>query len=269
MGDDAEFFGDPHRVALARRSADLWKLLKDNPRFSYYGRPVGLSDPRDDAATILAAMARMQGAGVSQFFPAAEAEGLFAELEGEGLTTDRHEQFLGGQEALQASRALLGRRPLPADLEVVAINADTSRELVARVAELCQSCDVSPLPGAAMRGGVRPGVCLAALDRKGEPVATGASFMSHHPESPRAAHAFWGMLATRSDRRGEGIALLLGAMAIDHMWRNHGARSFITGVRAGNASSRALCEKLGVLPTQWIYAWCMDPSILGGQPVTK
>lgn len=269
MTDDAEFFGDTRRMALARRSADLWKLLRDNPRFSYYGRPVALSDPREDTATILSAMARLQGAAVSNFFPSENAEELFAELAGQGMATDRHEHFLGGEEALRASLKALESHRLPNDLDIVAIDADTSRDLVARVARLCQSCDVNPIPGAVMRGKERPGICLAALDKAGEPVATGASFMSHHPSSPHATDAFWGMLATRPDRRGERIALLLGARAIVHMWNSHGARGFMTGVRAGNASSRSLCEKLGVMPTRWIYAWCMDPEVFGASPVTK
>jgi hypothetical protein len=37
------------------------------------------------------------------------------------------------------------------------------------------------------------------------------------------------MLATREDRRGQRIALLLGAQAIIHMWEQHGARGFMTG----------------------------------------
>jgi RimJ/RimL family protein N-acetyltransferase len=77
------------------------------------------------------------------------------------------------------------------------------------------------------------------------------------------------MLATREDRRGQRIALLLGAQAIIHMWEHHGARGFMTGVRADNAPSQALCNKLGVGATDWIYAWCMDKELFGGSSVTK
>jgi hypothetical protein len=38
MFTDDEFFGSPDRIALARRSANLWLLLRDNPRYAYYGR---------------------------------------------------------------------------------------------------------------------------------------------------------------------------------------------------------------------------------------
>jgi len=77
------------------------------------------------------------------------------------------------------------------------------------------------------------------------------------------------MLATRKDRRGERIALLLGAQAIIHMWERHGARGFMTGVRADNPSSQALCNKLGVTASNWIYASCMDKEVFAGQSVTK
>ena len=76
------------------------------------------------------------------------------------------------------------------------------------------------------------------------------------------------MLATRADRRGEKIGLVLGAQAIVHMWERHGARGFMTGVRAENASSQALCAKLGVGPTDWIYAHCIDRGVFGGS-ITK
>jgi Acetyltransferase (GNAT) family len=264
-----EFFGAPDRIALSRRSANLWRLLSDNPRFGYYGRLVALSEPGPDTADILSAMARLQGAAVCYYYPAGDAAALFAELEARGLKTDRHEHFRGGDAALAASREVERDFAFPPDLAIKVIDADTPREFVADVAELCQSCDVMPVPGSIMRGQVRTGICLAAIDRDGRVVATASSYMNHHPASSHATDAFWGMLATRQDRRGERIALLLGAKAIAHMWERHGARGFITGVRANNASSQALCIKLGVTSTNWIYAECMDKELFGGASLTK
>lgn len=269
MFTDDEFFGSPDRIALARRSASLWSLLRDDPRYAYYGRLVALSDPGQDAADILFAMAKLQGAAVSYFYPASTAASLFAQLEERGLGTDRHEHFWGGEAALAASLKAQKDFALPPDLSVFAIDAGTPRELVGEVAELCQSCDVMPVPGSIMRGQTRNGICLVAADHDGRPVATASSYMIHHPSSPRAKDAFWGMLATREDRRGERIALILGAQAIVHMWERHGARGFMTGVRADNASSRALCNKLGVDATEWIYASCMDKAMFGESTVTK
>ena len=264
-----ELFGSPERIALSRRSANLWRLLRDDPRFAYYGRLVALSDPGEDTADVLAAMARLQGAAVSYFYPASAAEDLFGKLEERGLGTDRHEHFWGGEAALTASRTALETFSLPADLRVSAIDASTPTELVRAVAELCQSCEVMPVPGSVMRGRSTTGICLVATDQSGRPVATASSYLIHHPASVRATDAFWGMLATSADRRGQKIALLLGARAIIHMWERHGARGFMTGVKADNLSSQALCNRLGVCATSWIYASCMDKEVFGATSITK
>jgi Acetyltransferase (GNAT) family len=269
MVNDDEYVGSPERIALARRSASLWHLLRDNPRYAYYGRLVALSDPGQDTVDILSALAKLQGAAVSYFYPANAAKSLFAQLEARGLATDRHEQFWGGEAALAASRRAQKDFALPPDLTISAIDPGTPRELVREVAELCQSCDVMPVPGSIMRGQGRNGICLVATDRDRRPVATASSYMIHHPSSPRAKDAFWGMLATREDRRGERIALLLGAQAIVHMWEVHGARGFMTGVRADNLSSQALCNKLGVTASDWIYASCIDKGMFAGSSITK
>ncbi len=269
MLNDDEIFGSPDRVLLTRRSASLWSLLQDDPRFAYNGRLVALSDPGPDAVDVLSAMARLQGAAVSYFYPSIDAECLFAQLRERGFATDRHEHYWGGENALASSLKVQQLYALPADLSVSIIDADTPREIVGAVAALCQSCDVMPVPGSIMRGIARKGICLFAADRSGDPVATASAYLIHHPSSRHATDAFWGMLATREDRRGEKIALLLGARAIVHMWEQQGARGFMTGVRADNGSSQALCNKLGVGGTDWIYASCIDRALFGGSSVTK
>jgi RimJ/RimL family protein N-acetyltransferase len=120
-----------------------------------------------------------------------------------------------------------------------------------------------------MRGGVVPGLCLIAQDASGRVVSTASSYRHHHPDSPRADIAHWGMLATREEWRGRKIGLILGAMAIVEMWERFGVRGFMTGIRADNAASQALCNKLGVRATDWVYAQCIDPAVLGGASLTK
>jgi hypothetical protein len=269
MSHDDEYFGSPAKIALMKRSRDLWSLLRDNPRFAYYGRMVALSGPGDDTVALMCALARLQGATICYYCPSDSAAGLFAELESLGLSTDRHEQFWGGEGAYLASQTVEKTTPLPDDLTIVVIDPDTPRKTVAEIAELSQSCDVMPVPGPVMRGQICPGVCLAAVDREGRAVATASSYSPHHSSSPLAKDVFWGMLATRKDRRGERIGLLLGAKAIIHMWERHGARGFRTGVRADNRPSQALCSRLGVQPTNWIYAACIDTEVLGDSSITK
>ncbi len=269
MTDNEEYFGSPERIALAKRSASLWRLLRKDPRYAYYGRLVALSEPGEDAADVLQAMAKLQGAAVAYFYPASAATALFTQLEDRGLVTDRHEHYWGGEEALAASRLALRTYQFPADLTIASLGPDTSPQLVREVADLCQSCDVMPVTGSVMRGQARDGLCLVATDGDGRPVASASSFVLHHPSSPHAKDVFWGMLATREDRRGEKIALLLGAQAIIHMWDRHGARGFMTGVRADNPSSKALCKRLGVAASDWVYASCMDREVFAGQSITK
>jgi hypothetical protein len=269
MADNEEYFGSPERIALARRSASLWRLLRNDRRYAYYGRLVALSDPGEDTADILQALAKLQGAAVAYFYPASAASGLFAQLEERELVIDRHEHYWGGEKALAASHLALQTYPFPADLKITVLGPDASPELVREVAELCQSCEVMPVPGSVMRGQSRDGICLVATDKDGRAVASASSYVLHHPASPRAKDVFWGMLATRNDRRGEKIALLLGAQAIIHMWEHHWARGFMTGVRSDNPSSQALCNKLGVIASDWIYASCMDREVFAGKSITK
>ena len=77
----SELFGNPEHRALLRRGEDVWQLVRGNPRFAYYGTVVSLSDPKDDCADILARLARLQGLGMSFYFPKEHVSGLLSELE--------------------------------------------------------------------------------------------------------------------------------------------------------------------------------------------
>src|SRR5262245_53208069 len=116
MGGDEEYFGSPDRIALARRSTSLWLLLRANPSLPYSGLLVSLSHPAEDSVDILSALAIIQGAALSYFYPANAATSLFAQLEERGLATDRHEHFWGGESALAASQRAQRELALPSDL---------------------------------------------------------------------------------------------------------------------------------------------------------
>jgi len=269
MIDEAELFGTPGQTALMRRGAAARILLGDNPRFSWYGRMTALGDPGGDTAEVLAALARLQGAGVCYFYPEDRAERLFADLAARGFATDRHEHFMGSDTALSAARAALKDAPLPPDLTLAAVGRDTPREVLVAIAELCCECGVMPVPGSVMRGVALDGICLFATDPSGGIAATASCLRMHHPASRWARVAMWGLLATRPDRRGQRIALHLGARAMLHMHDRHGMRAFMTGVKADNASSSAICHRLGVSATGMIYAQCLDETLLGGSSITR
>jgi hypothetical protein len=264
-----EYFGHPTKIALMKRSEALWTLLRVNPRYSYYGRAVALTDPKDDTVELLEALAKVQGVAPCYYFEKSKILDLFDKLTNKGFTTDRHEHFRGAEDAYEASKVILKSHELPNDLTIQKLGPDTKRSIIFSTAELCQSCDVMPLPGRVMRGQTRAGINLVAINLSGDVVGSASSFQLHHSSSPHCLDVFWGALATRPDRRGQKISLILGAQTIVEMWENFGARGFITGVRSDNNSSINLCNKLGVHDTDWVFAQCIYPDLLGTSAVTK
>lgn len=269
MEEPEEVFGSEEQVKLQQRAQRLWTLLQDDPRFSFYGRMVSLSDPGEDPFEQVDALTRLQGATSCQYFDAEAANAFCVRLRSAGINTSRYEQCWGGEASLAASRSLLEDHAMPRDLTVGAVNTSTPGDLVSDIAELSLSCGVMPVPGAAMRAVSRSGICLVATDADGKAVATASSYMSHHPSGRRATDAFWGLLATREDRRGEKIALLLGAQAIIWMWETHGARAFTTAVKADNEPSMALCSKLAVKRSNWAIIGCIDPDNFADASITR
>ncbi len=267
--ESSELFGSPDQVALMCRAEHLWVLLQSNPDYSFYGRMVSLSNPGADAFEKLYALAKAQGATSCQYYPAVDADRFCAELKTAGLGTSRYEQCRGGDETYVASKKLLETNTAPSDLTIITVDSETPRDQVADLANLSLSCGVMPVPGHVMRGKNARGVCLLALDSNGKAVATASSYMSNHSSSSHATDAFWGMLATRDDRRGEKIGPLLGAQAIVSMWENYGARAFNTGIVANNSASMTMCKKLGVIPSGWTFIGCLDPDTFGDSSITK
>lgn len=239
-----EYFGNPGKISMMRRSAALNMPLHDDPRYACYGWAYALSGASANTFELMRALAQLQGVGICKYFPKADAAALFSRLEAEGFTTDRHEHYRGGEAALDASRHILTSTHMPADLTVQWLDDSSPSGLVAAVAGLLQDSEVMPMPGSFLRGNARPGITLVAIDRAGDPVASASSFIVHHRANLHASDVFLGMMATRADRRGEKIALQLAALAIEHMWLNHGARGFITGVRHDNFPCRRSAASL-------------------------
>ena len=264
-----EFFGDPRKIVLSKRSMSLWKLLKSNPSFSYYGRAVALTIQSRDSSCLIQALAKIQGVGVGLYVKKSEVTGLFSDFKNNGFLTDRHEHYRGAKESYEVSKEVLKKYTLPNDLSVLKLNEKTSKSLVKSAALLCDSCGVMPVPGLAMRGKFQAGLNLIAFDKDQKVVSSASAFFLHHKENPNYKDVMWGMLATKEDRRGEKISLILGAKIIIKMWEKFGARGFITGVRSENLASVKLCNKLGLYDTEWVYAQCIDTELLGTARVTK
>lgn len=269
MSRPDEYFGSTDQQALMSRSDALWRLMREDTRVSYYGRTVALTLYEPGMADLLTAMAGLLGSASFIYVHANHTDELTDHIAALGFKSDRFESLISGPETLTSSRAVLQANALPEDLKVIAIDEATDPGVLIDLDVLTQDCGVLLLKGAILRGAEKPSVCLAAFDAEGRAVAVAAAVAINHPDGPRGQDAWWGMLATREDRRGQRISLILGAMTMVEMNRRHGFENFMTGVRKGNTASERLCAKLGVMPSDYSVVVAIDPTQFAGDRITK
>lgn len=263
------YFGSPDQQAMARRAFHIWRLMYDDPRLYYQGRFLGMTTPAPGLDRF-EDLVRLQGASVLCRVPRADLPVVTADLEARGLRTDPLGLALSRGDAVGMARDLLARHALPTDIKATRLGAVSPTRDIADFAEVALENGVLPPPEHVLRGETRRGVFLLARERKGgRAVATGAALESHHPKGDLAETCSWGLLATRPDRRGEKIALVLGAEAMVTMHREFGFSSFMTGIRDDNAQSLALSAKLGVVASDKMFVISMDPSAFADARVTK
>lgn len=265
------FYGSRDQQAMARRGAQLFALIGDDPRFAWYGRNVTLADYHSSGLDTFEALIRLQGASAGYFVRRdAEAEVRQA-LEARGLRTDVLGFSLSsGGASTELAQSVLNQYALPDDLDVIALGPGASDGDLEEFAALALEQGVMPPPDAVLRGIARRGVAFVARERGSRrAVGCAAAFANFHPSSPAADMCFWGMLATLPDRRGEKIALLLGARAMLAMREKTGILKFSTGVRDDNLPSSRLCAKLGVLKSEYLVVIGMDPDAFTDERVTK
>jgi len=264
-----EFFGNTDQQAVMRKAAALWQIVADDKRFQTHGRVVGINHSEGAGIETHAALARLQGAAPNSGMPASEAAQYAHDLEAAGFKTDRFEEWQGDETPVEAARAVLAQNRLADDLTPVFVDEHTPPEELSALAEFTQSCEVLLPMGKFMRGIGCRSVCIYARDGNGAPVGSTASVASAHPDSATGHTAWWGMLATDVARRGEKIALILGAMSIIAMHERHGFSSFSTGIRQGNSASERLCTKLGLSPMGKAVIVAIDPAVFAGSKMTK
>lgn len=270
MDFEDEYFGSPAQISLLRRACDLYQLLRDDPRLAFHGRNIILlGDLGAETAPLMARISRLCGASAIHFYPSEKTGALKAELTGLGQNAAHWELCTGGRQAYETCKAIVADVPLPGDLRLKRLSADSPAALVLATAELSVECGVMPMPGRQMRGLANPGLCLVAVDASGAPVATGSSYRYTHPDSDYRDYAFWGVLATRPDRRGQKLAMIMGANAIVRMWEEFGMRGFTTGVKADNPASMAVCARQGVRPSGQNFIACTNPEHFGDAPITR
>jgi hypothetical protein len=263
------YFGGEDQQALLRRGRTMFALAEGDRRFSYYGRTVGLAGPQFGSVAMLAALARLQGNGSVIDLPEADLARWRAEAEALGLSPVVYANWAGGAEAMTAAAEILRAHPLPDDLSLAWIDAETPAETLARLAELSLACGVLPPAGSVLRGVTRPGLALVALDAAGRAVSCAAAVAYFQGDHPKVTQCWWGMLATLPERRGQRLALILGAMAMLAARDRFGFTSVFTGVEPGNAASEAVCGRLGLAREPLSVLGVADPGLLRGGRMTK
>ncbi|WP_434050962.1 MAG: GNAT family protein [Roseibium sp.] len=265
-----EFFGNDDQRAVLKRGRALAELLGNDPRYSYYGRTVGLVTPDDGDIDQLAALAKVQGNSNYAAVPLADTDAVKTALQNRGLIPMHYAKWEGAASVLSAAQTVLNAFPLPDDLSILKIDASTTEPLMASLAELALSCGVLPPSGEVLRGSLRPAICLLALDREQNVVSCAASCAFAHKDHPTLAHqAWWGMLATDPAHRGRHLSLTLGAHVVLEMHEEFGFSDFMTGVEPGNAPSEAVCTRMGLAAGDYAIIGCADPEALSGGRMTK
>ena len=270
MDFNDEFFGSAPQITVSRRARDVWRLIADDPRFSYNGRIVTVAGfIGDDTAEKLMALARLQGASTCHFLPKDKSKAILQEVEGQGFSSNIWEFCQGGETAYQAARSILETHQLPADITVTQLNTDTDPALIRDFATTVGESGVLVMAGPVMRGLGVPGVTLAGIDQSGKVVASAWGYKCYHPQGRFSDYAFWGGLSCRPERRGQKIALVMGALSIVQLWETLGIRNFCTGIAEDNVASFSICEKLGVSVSNEIGLGVTDPDMFRGASLTK
>lgn len=266
---DTEYFGNPDQQRLQMRAHSLWKVVNNLPDYACHGRVVGLANFTENNLEQHVALARLQGVGPLDGMPREHLAKRRAALESLGLVTDVYDHWEGSTATFEAADDILAKRILPVDLEVCAVGPDTSMEDLNSLDSLTQSCDVLLPMGAFLRGFERPSVFLYAKDPEGRVVGAAAAVAQFHKAHQKKGTVWWGMLSTHAKRRGEGIALILGAMVLRDVRQQLGYSECFTGIRAGNLPSEALCSKLALSRTNTVDLLAINPESFSGDQMTK
>lgn len=265
----SEYHGSPAQRALMQRADPLWRIVRDDPRFCSHGRDVQVADHADDDLSLQISLARIQGAAGCCGVRRADAPARRSLLEAAGFAVDEYEEWHSDATCLNAAAGVVAARRLPDGVEVQQVSDGTGPDVMTQLDAVTQACGVLLPNGAFIRGQEREGVCFFATDPKGDVIAAAASVTQFHPTHARGEQAWWGMLATHPDSRGQGLAIILGAMAILAMDQQFGVSSFYTGIRAGNAPSEKLCAALGLVRTDGVDMIAVDTTQIPDGRTTK
>jgi hypothetical protein len=264
------FFGTESQQSPLRRGRSIYDLFAGDVRVSYYGRTVGLLRPSAESGPLLDRLIALQGASTYADVPVEDADIVQSELEARGYSITRYQCWSGGDTAIKAARNIVATYALPKGITAHWIDADATDLHLERLADVALCCGVLPLAGSVLRGQLKPGLGIVALDEHGQAASCAAASSFAHPDDTiRGSEAWWGMLATHKQHRGKKLALILGAMALLKMHERFGFQQFMTGVQPGNTASEAVCAKTGLSPQPRIILTAVDAEALPGGKLTS
>lgn len=261
--------GTPPQIQTVQRANALWTILRDDQRFAFQGCTVSVANEQDDAAELVTSLSRLQGYACCHFVEKPNAQEYSDVYQAAGLNPVIWEQFWGRSSALSKSGEFLQDFDPPQELTLKSVTNDTSDETILEICKMSLEAGVLPAPGSVMRGVGSKGVFSYIESADGQIVASGGACMAYHPDSPHADEAFWGMLATHEAWRGKRLACWVGAQIIQDMAEKFGARGFSSGVKSDNPSSQAMCSRLGVRQSKYVYVGAVDPTAFGDGSVTR
>lgn len=264
-----KFYGSPEQQSVVRRAYALWPLVRDDPRFCLPGRVVSITEEQQNTVELVTGIARLIGYSSCHFVPRGNIDRLVTGFEAAGMDTTIWNQYWGRETALTASREFLASYTPPDGLTMQRIDEETPEHIIDEIAATSIASGVLTAPTSTLRGQSLRSVMLYVIDERGRVVASGGGVMAYHPDSGRGDEAFWGMLATSDRWRGYRLAGWIGAQAIQDLAERFGARGFSSGVMENNASSQALCSRMGVNRGDYVYVSAVDQTALGGKAITR
>lgn len=260
-----EYFGGQVFAGLQEKSDVLWPLLKNDPKYCCHGRIVGLADMESGGMAsnlkLMLSLAKLVGAGICDCVPIDEMEELQSSLQASGFSTDRMEVWYSDNSTIDTARDIIASATWPTTDDIAWVDGDTPHTELQKLDEFTQEHGTSLPMGSFLRGVEKPAACAYVKDSDGSVLVTSASAGHFHDAHPNSDMAYWGMLATREDKRGQGAALTLGAQTIVDMHERHGFVRFFTAIKQGNTASESLCAKLGFSRQKAAVLIAIDPSV--------
>ena len=151
-----EIFGSEPQQTLLKRGQDTFALVRDDPRFTYYGRTVGVADHTDESNAILTSLARLQGAAHYGCVDDRNVLPLIRNLKDRGYSTTHYVRWVSGENTFGLAEAAVSDYPLPPDVRVISLGPNSPKTDLQKLADIALSCEVLPPSGAVLRGVARP-----------------------------------------------------------------------------------------------------------------